>query len=109
MYNSGLKRKTITLMHCNSAYPTPSEDVNLKAIKTLKKKFKVQVGFSDHTVSTSAPLAAVTMGAKVIEKHITLSRKLKGPDHSSSLEPKEFKFMISQIREVEVRAQLRED
>jgi Sialic acid synthase len=99
--NSGLKRKTITLMHCNSAYPTPSEDVNLKAIKTLKKKFKVQVGFSDHTVSTSAPLAAVTMGAKVIEKHITLSRKLKGPDHSSSLEPKEFKFMISQIREVE--------
>ena len=97
----GLKKNLITLMHCNTAYPTPLEDLNLKAIRTLQKKFNVQVGFSDHSLSIYAPAMAIGMGAKVIEKHITLNKNLNGSDHKSSLEPKEFEKMIHEIRKAE--------
>lgn len=94
--------KKITLMHCNSEYPTPINDLNLNVIKTLKKKFKINIGFSDHSTSVIAPAIAVSCGAIIIEKHFTLNNKLKGPDHSSSLNPKNFKIMVENIREAEL-------
>ncbi len=95
------KRK-ITVLHCNSAYPTPTEDINLNSLKTIKKKFNCDIGFSDHSLSLIAPVGAVAMGATIIEKHFTLNRKFKGPDHKSSLEPNELAIMIKNIREIEV-------
>ena len=92
----------ITLLHCTTEYPTPYEDVNLKAIETLKKKFNVSVGYSDHTKGIEIPIAAVAMGATVIEKHFTLDRNMEGPDHKASLEPNELKAMVSAIRNVEL-------
>ena len=89
-------------MHCNSAYPTPTEDINLNSLKIIKKKFNCNIGFSDHSLSLVAPIGAVAMGATIIEKHFTLNRKLKGPDHKSSLEPNELAVMIKYIREIEV-------
>ena len=94
--------KKITLLHCNSEYPTPINDLNLNVIKTLKKKFKINIGFSDHSISLIAPAIAVSCGATMIEKHFTLNNKLKGPDHSSSLNPKNFKIMVQNIREAEL-------
>jgi N,N'-diacetyllegionaminate synthase len=94
--------KRTTILQCNSAYPTPTKDVNLNILNTFSKKFRCDVGLSDHSLSTVIPAAAVALGAKVIEKHFTLSRKLSGPDHKSSLEPKELIEMIKNIREVEV-------
>ena len=94
--------KKITILQCNSAYPTPTKDVNLNILNTFSKKFRCDVGLSDHSLSTVIPAAAVALGAKVIEKHFTLSRKLPGPDHKSSLEPKELIEMIKNIREIEV-------
>ena len=98
-------RKTVlekvTVLHCTTEYPTPVEDANLHAMLTIKDKFGVKVGYSDHTLSPVIPAAAVAMGATVIEKHFTLDRKLEGPDHIASLEPSELKFMIEQIRLVE--------
>lgn len=91
----------IILLHCNSLYPTPVEVVNLRAIETMKTSFKVPVGFSDHTVGIQIPIAAVAMGACVIEKHFTLDRTLPGPDHSFAIEPDELKEMVRGIREVE--------
>lgn len=91
----------IILLHCNSLYPTPPEIVNLKAIDTLKKAFNCHVGFSDHTTGITVPIGAVVMGAKIIEKHFTLDRKMKGPDHKFALEPNEFKNMVKQIRLIE--------
>lgn len=91
----------ITLLHCNTQYPTPMEDVNLSAMQTLKKKFNVQVGYSDHTLGIEIPIAAVAMGAKVIEKHFTLNKKMEGPDHKASLEPQEFSEMVRAIRSIE--------
>lgn len=99
--NEGIERSQITLMHCLSSYPAPANEVNLKAIKTLSKSFKCPVGYSDHTKGITAPIAAVSLGAKVIEKHITLDNDLPGPDHKASLEPDEFKFMVDAIRETE--------
>jgi N,N'-diacetyllegionaminate synthase len=99
---AGTGREKITVLHCTSAYPTPVEDVNLLALKSIQDKFKVSIGFSDHTLDTEIPLAAVALGASVIEKHFTLSRKLDGPDHSASLEPHELKSMISSIRKLEI-------
>ena len=96
-----LSKKDITILHCNTAYPTPYEDVNLKAMLTIKNQFNIDVGYSDHTLGVEVPIAAVAMGAKVIEKHFTLSRKLVGPDHSASLEPSELKAMIISIRNIE--------
>jgi N-acetylneuraminate synthase/N,N'-diacetyllegionaminate synthase len=91
----------IILLHCNSLYPSPVEIVNLNAIKTMSEEFKIPIGFSDHTLGIHIPVAAVTIGAKVIEKHFTLDRKMKGPDHFFALEPNELKQMILNIRDVE--------
>lgn len=93
--------KNITLLHCNTEYPTPFQDVNLKAMDTLKKNFDVSVGYSDHTVGIEVPIAAVARGAKVIEKHFTLDKNMEGPDHKASLEPDELKDMVRAIRNIE--------
>lgn len=91
----------VVLLQCTGLYPTSLEDENLNAMQTMQKKFRVLVGLSDHTMSTIIPAAAVAMGAKVVEKHFTLSRKSKGPDHPFALEPKELKVMVQNIRDVE--------
>lgn len=91
----------ITLLHCNTEYPTPMEDVNLRAMETLREKFRVEVGYSDHTQGIEIPVAAVTMGASVIEKHFTLDHNMEGPDHKASLEPDELRAMVQAIRNVE--------
>ena len=93
--------KNITLLHCTSEYPTPYEEVNLKNIFTLKSFFKTNVGLSDHSQGIIVPIAAISMGANFIEKHLTLNKKMKGPDHSASIEPIEFKEMITQIKNIE--------
>ena len=89
-------------MHCNSAYPTPLEDVNLNVLKTFKKNFDCRIGFSDHTKSIECSLGAIALGATVIEKHLTLNKKMKGPDHKTSLDPSEFKTLVKKIRNLEI-------
>ena len=91
----------ITLLHCNTEYPTPMRDVNLKAMNSLHKLFNLDVGYSDHTLGIEVPVAAVALGAKVIEKHFTLDRNMEGPDHQASLEPHELKNMVESIRNIE--------
>jgi len=91
----------ITLLHCTSNYPTIPEDVNLRAMITLKQAFNIKVGYSDHTLGIEIPLAAVALGATIIEKHITLSKEMEGPDHKASLEPYELIEMVSKIRNLE--------
>lgn len=91
----------ITLLHCNTEYPTPYQDVNLKAMLTLADRFGVKVGYSDHTQGIEVPIAAVALGAQVIEKHFTLSRDMEGPDHKASLEPMELAAMVEAIRHIE--------
>lgn len=91
----------ITVLHCNTEYPTPMGDVNLKAMQTIGTAFDVGIGYSDHTLGIEVPIAAVALGAKVIEKHFTLDRNMEGPDHKSSLEPDELKQMVSSIRNIE--------
>ena len=91
----------IKLLHCNTEYPTPYEDVNLRAMTTLKNEFGCEIGYSDHTQGIEVPLAAVALGATIIEKHFTLDRNMEGPDHKASLEPDELKQMIASIRIVE--------
>lgn len=98
---SGLKEDMITILHCNTEYPTPVQDVNLKAMLTIKKELGVEVGYSDHTLGITIPIAATALGATVIEKHFTLDRNLPGPDHKASLEPAELKEMVIAIRDVE--------
>tara|TARA_B110000444_G_scaffold253279_1_gene283878 strand:+ start:242 stop:1243 length:1002 start_codon:yes stop_codon:yes gene_type:complete len=93
--------RRITLLHCVSDYPTNFSDVNLQSINFLRKKFKVDVGLSDHSLGIEVPIAAIAFGAKVIEKHFTLSKKMDGPDHKASLEPNEFMSMVSKIRNIE--------
>lgn len=92
---------SVSLLHCTTNYPCPYDEVNLRAIQTLKDAFKCQVGYSDHTMGTEVPVAAVAMGAEIIEKHFTLDRNMEGPDHKASLEPQELKFMVQQIRHIE--------
>ena len=94
--------KEITLLHCNTQYPTPYADVNLRAMKTLKDTFHLPTGYSDHTEGIEIPIAAVSMGAEVIEKHFTLDKSLPGPDHKASLEPDELQAMVKAIRNVEI-------
>ena len=94
--------KDITVLHCTTAYPTPYSDVNLRAMLTIKNELNLPVGYSDHTRGIEIPIAAVAMGATVIEKHFTLDRTMNGPDHKASLEPDELKAMIDAIRNVEV-------
>jgi N,N'-diacetyllegionaminate synthase len=97
----GADRKAMTVLHCNTEYPTPVEDVNLMAMLAISKKFDVPVGYSDHTLGIEVPTAAVALGARIIEKHFTLDRNLPGPDHKASLEPEELKAMVSAIRNIE--------
>jgi len=97
----GVDKQHITLLHCNSQYPTPMQDVNLLAMQTISKEIGVKVGYSDHTVGIEIPIAAVALGATVIEKHFTLNRNMEGPDHKASLEPQELKTMVESIRNVE--------
>lgn len=91
----------IKLLHCNTEYPTPMEDVNLRAMKTMRDVFECEVGYSDHTQGIEVPIAAVAMGATIIEKHFTLDRNMEGPDHKASLEPQELAAMVSAIRNIE--------
>lgn len=99
LQNNGAKE--ISLLHCNTQYPTPFEDVNLKAMVTLKEKFNLKTGYSDHTPGIEVAIAAVAMGAEIIEKHFTLDKNMIGPDHFMSLEPEELKTMVSYIRNIE--------
>ncbi|WP_222535548.1 N-acetylneuraminate synthase [Pedobacter polysacchareus] len=102
---SVLKKLTsakISVLHCNTEYPTPYGDVNLLAMNEIKRVFNVDVGYSDHTLGIEVPIAAVALGAKIIEKHFTLDRSLPGPDHAASLEPIELKAMVSAIRNIEM-------
>ena len=91
----------ITLLHCNTEYPTPMQDVNLSAMYALQEEFGLPVGYSDHTRGIEVPIAAAAMGAAVIEKHFTLDRNMKGPDHKASLEPEELRAMVRAIRNIE--------
>lgn len=100
--SAGLERGFITVLHCNTEYPTPARDVNLNAMLSIQRAFGVAVGYSDHTLGTEVPIAAVALGAKVIEKHLTLDRSMSGPDHKASLEPAEFTGMVNSIRKIEL-------
>ncbi len=97
----GTKKKNITVLHCTTEYPAPINEVNLKAMIDIKKNFSISVGYSDHTSGIEVSQAAVSLGAEIIEKHFTLNKKLPGPDHKASLEPKELKTMIFNIRNIE--------
>ena len=101
LVSCGLPKEKITILHCNTEYPTPMCDVNLLAMNSIKKRFQTEIGYSDHTVGIEVPIAAVALGAKVIEKHFTLDRNLPGPDHKASLEPSELKALVSAIRNIE--------
>ena len=101
LVEAGASKEDITLLHCNTEYPTPFEDVNLLAMVSIRKKFGVKVGYSDHTPGIEAPIAAVALGAVVIEKHFTLDKNAEGPDHRASLEPKELEAMVTAIRNTE--------
>lgn len=98
----GLTKNQISILHCNTEYPTPMKDVNLIAMLTIKEKFGVNVGYSDHTLGIEVAIAAVALGATIIEKHFTLNRNLPGPDHVASLEPSELKSMVEAIRNIEL-------
>jgi N,N'-diacetyllegionaminate synthase len=102
LIQSGTKRDNIIVLHCNTEYPTPMNDVNLNAMNEIKQKLNVRVGYSDHTLGIEIPIAAVALGAEVIEKHFTLDREMDGPDHKASLEPNELLHMIESIRNIEV-------
>lgn len=97
----GVEKDDITVLHCNTEYPTPFQDVNLKAMLNIAEKFGVKIGYSDHTNGIEVPIAAVALGATVIEKHFTLDRNMEGPDHKASLEPGELKQMVASIRNIE--------
>jgi N,N'-diacetyllegionaminate synthase len=99
---NGIAKEDITVLHCNTEYPTPMEDVNLKAMLTIKNELDVKIGYSDHTNGIEVPIAAAVLGATVIEKHFTLDRNLPGPDHKASLEPDELRSMVKAIRNVEL-------
>lgn len=98
---AGTPRELVTILHCSTEYPTPMVDVNLRAMCSLKNAFALEVGYSDHTVGIEVPIAAVALGATVIEKHFTMDRSLPGPDHQASLEPQEMKAMVAAIRNIE--------
>lgn len=97
----GTQRANITLLHCTTEYPAPFDEVNLKAMQTLKNAFNLNVGYSDHTEGIHISLAAIALGASVIEKHFTLDKNMPGPDHKASLEPDELQELCTKIREIE--------
>jgi len=98
---SGTRRENIVVLHCNTDYPTPFHDVNLRAMQTMSTKLGVKIGYSDHTTGIEVSVAAVALGASVIEKHFTLDRRLPGPDHKASLEPAELRALVAAVRNVE--------
>jgi N,N'-diacetyllegionaminate synthase len=102
LINAGTKKEHITVLHANTMYPTPMEDVNLKAMVTIGKTFDIPFGYSDHTLGIEVDIAAAAMGASVIEKHFTLDKSMEGPDHQASLEPNELKAMVKAIRNIEL-------
>lgn len=101
LVQNGVSKENITVLHCNTQYPTPMEDVNLKAMLSIRDEFDIKVGYSDHTLGIEIPIAAVALGAVIIEKHFTLDNQLPGPDHKASLNPKDLKKMITCIRNLE--------
>lgn len=102
LIEAGTKKENITVLHANTMYPTPMEDVNLKAMVTIGKTFDIAYGYSDHTLGIEVDIAAVALGASCIEKHFTLDCTMEGPDHKASLEPKELKEMVNAIRNIEL-------
>lgn len=100
--NQGIHHKDITILHCNTEYPTPMLDVNLSAMHSIQDHFGTNIGYSDHTLGIEVPIAAVALGATVIEKHFTLDRTWPGPDHAASLEPEQLKEMVNSIRNIEL-------
>ena len=101
LINAGTKKKNITVLHANTMYPTPMQDVNLNAMLSIAKEFDIAYGYSDHTLGIEVDIAAVALGASVIEKHFTLDKTMQGPDHKASLEPEELTNMVSAIRNIE--------
>ena len=101
LVTAGTELKKITVLHCNTEYPSPMQDVNLKAMQTIARAFDVRIGYSDHTLGIEIPVAAVAMGASTIEKHFTLNKKMEGPDQMASLAPAELKAMVQAIRNIE--------
>ncbi|WP_433901928.1 N-acetylneuraminate synthase [Sphingobacterium puteale] len=97
----GINKDNITILHCNTEYPTPMQDVNMKAMLNIAETFHTEIGYSDHTLGIEVPIAAVALGARVIEKHFTLDKQMEGPDHAASLEPDELKAMVTAIRNIE--------
>ena len=102
LINAGTSKEKITVLHANTMYPTPMKDVNLMAMQTIRDKFDISVGYSDHTLGIEVDIAAVALGATVIEKHFTLDKKMDGPDHVASLDASELKSMVSSIRNIEL-------
>ena len=102
LINSGTKKNNITILHANTEYPTPIKDVNLRAMVSIGKELDIKIGYSDHTLGIEVGIAAVAMGASCIEKHFTLDKNLKGPDHKASLEPDQLKEMVRAIRNIEI-------
>lgn len=102
LLENGLQKEALTVLQCNTEYPTPMEDVNLLAMLTMKRELGVNIGYSDHTAGIEVPVAAVALGARLIEKHFTTDRNLEGPDHKASLEPGELKEMVRSIRNIEL-------
>ncbi|TCD02707.1 N-acetylneuraminate synthase [Pedobacter psychroterrae] len=100
--NAGISKDNITILHCNTEYPTPMESVNLKAMLHVGQEFGTSIGYSDHTLGIEVPISAVALGASMIEKHFTLDKMMDGPDHKASLEPNELKAMVTAIRNIEV-------
>jgi len=98
----GISKEIISILHCNTEYPTPMKDVNLKGMLSIKENLGTEIGYSDHTLGIEVPIAAVALGASIIEKHFTLDRTLPGPDHRASLEPDELKAMVKAIRNIEL-------
>jgi N,N'-diacetyllegionaminate synthase len=101
LVNSGTKKNHITILHANTEYPSPMEDINLRAMTTIGKELDIKFGYSDHTLGIEVNIAAVAMGASCVEKHFTLDSNMKGPDHKASLDPHQFKEMVSAIRNIE--------
>ncbi len=101
LLDNGVDKEQVTILHCNTEYPTPMKDVNLRAMLEIERKFGVNIGYSDHTEGIEVPIAAVALGATVIEKHFTLDRNMEGPDHKASLEPQELCAMVKAIRNIE--------
>src|SRR5690606_887232 len=101
LINNGTKKENIIVLHCNTEYPTPMQDVNLLAMNRIGEELGVAIGYSDHTLGIEVPIAAVALGATVIEKHFTLDRNMEGPDHRATREPAELKAMVTAIRNIE--------